>query len=61
MEAAEAQFTDLYGTHYRQVLGYLLRRTDSTATAQDLAEDVFLVAWRKLDGMPPGKDAEFWL
>ena len=61
MEAAEAQFTDLYGTHYRQVLGYLLRRTDSTATAQDLAEDVFLVAWRKLDGIPPGKEAEFWL
>ena len=61
MDAAEARFTDLYAAHYRQVLGYLLRRTSSTSTAQDLAEDVFLVAWRKLDAVPRGLEAQYWL
>lgn len=61
MDAAEARFTDLYAAHYRQVLGYLLRRTGSTPTAQDLTEDVFLVAWRKLDRVPSGREAEYWL
>lgn len=61
MDAAQARFTDLYGTHYRKVLAYLLRRTDSTSTAHDLAEEVFVVAWRKLDSIPRGPEGEYWL
>jgi RNA polymerase sigma-70 factor (ECF subfamily) len=61
VDAAESRFTDLYGAHYRKVLGYLLRRIDCASTAQDLTEEVFLVAWRKLDAVPPGPEAEYWL
>jgi RNA polymerase sigma-70 factor (ECF subfamily) len=61
MDDAQARFTDLYGAHYRKILGYLLRRIGSTSTAQDLAEDVFVVAWRKLDEVPHGEQAEYWL
>lgn len=61
MDAAQARFTDLYGAHYRKVLGYLLRRADCASTAQDLTEEVFLVAWRKLDAIPHGVEAEYWL
>jgi RNA polymerase sigma-70 factor (ECF subfamily) len=61
VEAAEARFTDLYEAHYRHVLAFLLRRTGCTSTAQDLTEDVFLVAWRKLDDIPDGDEAAYWL
>ena len=60
MDAAESRFTDLYGAYYRKVLGYLMRRIDCSSTAQDLTEEVFLVAWRKLDAVPPGPEAEYW-
>ena len=61
MDAARARFTDLYDAHYRTVLGYVQRRVDSRATAQDLTEEVFLVAWRKLGSIPSGPEAEYWL
>ena len=61
MNAAEIRFTLLYNAHYRAILGYLLRRLDSVATAQDLTEDVFLIAWRKLDEVPEGDEGGYWL
>lgn len=61
MDAARARFTDLYGAHYRKVLGYVQRRVDSQATAQDLTEEIFLVAWRRLETVPPEPEAEYWL
>lgn len=61
MDTAQARFTHLYDSHYRAILAYLLRRLDTMATAQDLAEDVFLVAWRKLGQVPEGEDAVYWL
>lgn len=61
MDAARARFTDLYGAQYRKVLGYVQRRVDTLSTAQDLTEEIFLVAWRKLDAIPEGSEAEYWL
>lgn len=61
VDAAQTRFTLLYETHYQAILAYLLRRLDTTAMAQDLAEDVFLVAWRKLAQVPVGEDSLYWL
>jgi len=48
---SEDDFTDLFGAHYAAVLAYGLRRVDS-ATAHDLAAEVFVVAWRRLPTAP---------
>lgn len=45
---AEARFEALYDQYYGRVLAYVLRRTTSAA-AQDVVADTFLVAWRRLD------------
>lgn len=52
------QFTALFETHYDRVLSYALRRTDPHRAA-DVAAEVFLVAWRRLDEVPA--DAFPWL
>ena len=51
MNPAE-RFSDLYEGHYDAVLRYALRRTDPE-TARDVAAETFLVAWRRLDAVPP--------
>jgi RNA polymerase sigma factor (sigma-70 family) len=57
---AEARFRRLYDDHHRQILAYFLRRTDRE-TAYDCTEDVFLVAWQKLDEVPERDGALPWL
>ena len=56
----EGAFRDLYDRHHRRVMAYLLRRADREE-AFDAAEDVFLVAWRRLAEIPPGDRALPWL
>ena len=55
------QFEELFGAHREAVLGYLRRRTDSGHDAADLLADTFLVAWRRLDDVPPGGQTRPWL
>jgi RNA polymerase sigma-70 factor (ECF subfamily) len=43
------------------VLGYALRRTDNTDDAADVLAETFLIAWRRLDEVPPGDQARLWL
>ncbi len=61
VDAAEKRFTHLYEVHYRAILAYVARRLDSMASAQDLTEETFLVAWRKLDQVPPDEEGLYWL
>lgn len=61
VDAVQQRFTHLYEVHYPSILAYFMRRLDSTVTAQDLTEDVFLVAWRKLDQIPAGEESRYWL
>jgi RNA polymerase sigma-70 factor (ECF subfamily) len=49
--APEARFEALYAKHYRQVLGYVLRRAPAEVAA-DVVAEVFLVAWRRLGDVP---------
>jgi RNA polymerase sigma-70 factor (ECF subfamily) len=58
--ATAVKFRNLYDEHHRAVLAYFLRRLDSDA-AYEATEDVFLVAWRKLDTIPTGDRSLAWL
>jgi RNA polymerase sigma-70 factor (ECF subfamily) len=53
-----ARLEALYAAHAPEVLVYARRRADQ-ATAADVLSDVFVVAWRRLDDVPP--DALPWL
>jgi RNA polymerase sigma-70 factor (ECF subfamily) len=43
------------------VLGYALRRTEDPQDAADVVAETFLVAWRRLEDLPPGDEARLWL
>lgn len=47
----EAQFTRFYKRFYPRVLGYALRRIQPDL-AHDVADETFLVAWRRWDEVP---------
>jgi RNA polymerase sigma-70 factor (ECF subfamily) len=42
----------LYETHERAVLAFALRRTTTSADAEDVAAETFIVAWRRFDQLP---------
>ncbi|HEY2508400.1 MAG TPA: sigma-70 family RNA polymerase sigma factor [Streptosporangiaceae bacterium] len=52
------RFEALYHEHFRGVLGYALARL-APEQAKDAAAETFLVAWRRLDELPP--DPVGWL
>lgn len=54
------RFRNLYDQHHRAVLAYFLRRLDSD-TAYEATEEVFLVAWRRLDRVPDDERSLAWL
>jgi RNA polymerase sigma factor (sigma-70 family) len=64
-DTAETQrrqrFEELYAAHRVCLLGYALRRTDSTDDAADVLAETFLAAWRRLDDVPAGDQARLWL
>jgi RNA polymerase sigma-70 factor (ECF subfamily) len=55
------RFDGIYRTHYRSILAYFRRRVESLEDAQDLADEVFVVAWRRFEKVPQGKEARLWL
>jgi len=57
----ENEFEQLYADHWREVLGYALRRTGSPSDAADVASEVFLVVWRRRDEVPGHDDFRPWL
>src|SRR3954452_6184076 len=58
---AEARFRRLYKEHGREILAYALRRADGAEDAADVVAETFLVAWRRLEDVPPGAQARLWL
>jgi RNA polymerase sigma-70 factor (ECF subfamily) len=60
-EQAAARFERLYAEHGRAVLAYAVRRASDAQDAADVAADTFLVAWRRLDDVPPAEAARLWL
>lgn len=56
----EIRFRLLFDEHYPSIVAYFKRRIDSN-DAYDAADDVFLVAWRRIDVVPRGAEALPWL
>ncbi len=51
MRSDETGFTSIYEEHYGRVLGYAQRRT-AADSAREVADEVFLIAWRRREGLP---------
>jgi RNA polymerase sigma-70 factor (ECF subfamily) len=50
--ARSARFDVCFREHYARVLAYARRRLPDRATAEDVAAETFVVAWRRLDEGP---------
>lgn len=57
---ADARFRGIYDGTYRHVFAYCLRRSN-VEDAKDATADVYVVAWRRIDDIPPGDEALAWL
>ncbi len=51
-ENAVGRFREVYARHYPDVVRYGLRRLDDLTAAEELAQEVFLVAWRRRVELP---------
>jgi len=60
MGSRRDRFCALYEENYHRILGYALRRTDSSEAA-DVVAETFTTAWRRLDAVPEGEGARLWL
>lgn len=58
--AEEASFRAMYEAYRPEIVAYFLRRCRPD-DAQDLAEDVFAVAWRRRGDVPAGRSGLMWL
>lgn len=58
--AQELRFRNLYDLHHPAVLAYFARRIGRDE-AQDASDEVFAVAWRRIDDVPSGDDEIRWL
>jgi RNA polymerase sigma-70 factor (ECF subfamily) len=61
LDRRRERFEEFFAANREAVLGYLLRRTGNRHDAADLLADTFLVAWRRLDDVPPGEQTRPWL
>lgn len=57
----DAGFEALYAAHGRAVLAFALRRVERPEDAADVVADTMLVAWRRLEVVPPGDEGRLWL
>ncbi|WP_108664580.1 RNA polymerase sigma factor [Euzebya rosea] len=51
----------LHDAHADDLVAYVTRRSASPDDAADVIAETFLVAWRRLDDVPPGHEARLWL
>ena len=56
----ERAFEALYAAHYQAIAGYVLRRVPADE-ADDVIAQVFTVAWRRVDSVPPPPADRPWL
>lgn len=56
----ERRFEALYSAHYQAIAGYVLRRV-AAHEADDVIAQVFTVAWRRFDHIPPAPQDRLWL
>ncbi len=56
----DTRFTRLYDAYYHRIFGYSQRRV-GREDAADVVADTFAAAWRRLDDVPEGEQALYWL
>jgi len=59
-DSHDRRFDELYDRYFREVLAYCLRRGQSD-DAYDAANEVFAIAWRRIEDVPRGDSARPWL
>jgi RNA polymerase sigma factor (sigma-70 family) len=57
----DERFRALFAELLPAVLAYALRRVTQPADAADVVAETFLVAWRRIDDVPPGDAARPWM
>lgn len=60
MSPSDERFTGLFARTSQALLAYAVRRVADPADAADVVADTFLVAWRRLDSIPEGRERA-WL
>ena len=61
MISPEERFAVLFNRTHQPLLAYAVRRVADPADAADIVAETFLVAWRRLDEVPPDEQARPWL
>lgn len=59
-QASERRFQEVFDAYHGPIYAYCRRRAD-VEMARDAASETFLVAWRRIDDVPPGDRALRWL
>lgn len=57
----EVRFRAAYAQHARALLAFAARRCNSLPDAADVVADTMLVAWRRIDRVPPEPETRLWL
>ncbi|MEY4229637.1 MAG: hypothetical protein RLZZ362_486 [Actinomycetota bacterium] len=57
----EDRFRAAYSAHTRALLADAARRCVALPDAADIVADTMLVAWRRIDAMPPEPETRLWL
>ncbi|HUY86986.1 MAG TPA: sigma-70 family RNA polymerase sigma factor [Acidimicrobiales bacterium] len=58
----EARFRILYRDHWNAIYAYVVRRVaNDRGEVEDMVADVFEVAWKKLNEIPPPPEDIYWL
>ncbi|MFT3875960.1 MAG: RNA polymerase sigma factor [Propioniciclava sp.] len=57
----EERFNALFAAHRLALMSYAVRRVADPQDAADVVADTFLVAWRRIDEVPPGEGVRPWL
>jgi RNA polymerase sigma-70 factor (ECF subfamily) len=57
----QSRFDALYDAHFRDLVGFALRRTQRPEDAADVVAETFLVVWRRIDAVPAADEARLWL
>lgn len=61
MSRSATRFERLVADTSPDLLAYALRRAKSPEDSADVVAETLLIAWRKLDSIPPGENARLWL
>jgi RNA polymerase sigma-70 factor (ECF subfamily) len=57
----EVRFEALYRATAKDLLAFLTRRASDAEGATEILAEVYIIAWRRLDKVPPGDGARLWL